>query len=533
MYYGDCLEVMRGWRDESVDLIYLDPPFNSKADYNILFGKAQDKGKDKQDLAQMTAFTDTWQWDAAAAERVEKISKAIEHPAHYAIKSFEVLFRGEGNGMLAYLSYMAERLAEMPRLLKSTGSIYLHCDPAASNGLKTIMDEVFGRANFRDEVFWKRATSAQKGSQYAPKKWGSNVDILLFYSKTDEVNLSPFVQLTDAETTVKFNRVDENGERYSTEAAPIWRSPGMGARPNLCYEWRGFVNPHPSGWRLSKPRLEEEYQKGNIVIRGDGRLERRKYLRDYAGAQPGNLWDDINPAAGNERLGYPTQKPIALLKRIVEASSNQGDIVLDPFCGCGTTIEAAHLLKRKWLGIDISTYALEVIRRERMKDMQIPLSGVPMDLASATSFARNNPFDFEKWAVTRIPGFAPNTVQRGDGGIDGRARIWGGEKDNDLCIAQVKGGEAPSVDSVKAFAGMLIGNKAAIGVYITLRPLATPTVKKCIADAGKIAIGAKQYPRLVMYSIQEHFDNRPPNLPTFAHPRTGEAYQQDVTDLLA
>ena len=474
MYYGDCLEVMRGWRDESVDLIYLDPPFNSKADYNVLFGKG--KGEDKQDLAQMTAFIDTWQWDAAAAERVEKICKAIEHPAHYAIKSFDTLFGGEGNGILAYLSYMAERLAEMPRLLKSTGSIYLHCDPAASHYLKIIMDEVFGRANFRNEIIW-----CYTGPSASRRKFPGKHDTIYRYSKTDDF---------------AFN-ADDVRVPYK----------------NLNTQHAKAANTGIGG-KLTPDTVDEYRRRGKI---------------------PEDWWHDISPVGRiqSERLGYPTQKPLALLKRIITASSNQGDIVLDPFCGCGTTIEAAHLLKRKWLGIDISTYALEVIRRERMKDMQIPLSGVPMDLASATSFARNNPFDFEKWAVTRIPGFAPNTVQRGDGGIDGRARIWGGEKENDLCIAQVKGGEAPSVDSVKAFAGMLIGGKAAIGVYITLRPLATPTVKKCIADAGKIAIGAKQYPRLVMYSIQEHFDNRPPNLPTFAHPRTGEAYQQDVTDLLA
>ena len=204
--------------------------------------------------------------------------------------------------------------------------------------------------------------------------------------------------------------------------------------------------------------------------------------------------------------------------------------MLDPFCGCGTTIEAAHNLNRRWVGIDVSTYAIEVIRRERLNDMRIPTRGIPRDLKGAKKFAREKPFDFEKWAVTRIRGFAPNTVQVGDGGIDGRAKIHNPEVENNLCIAQVKGG-TPNVDILQAFCGKLIGGKAGIGVFITLNKWDTPTVKKCIADAGKLNIGATEYNRLVMYSIDEHFKQIKPNLPALAHPRTGALMHEELLDL--
>ena len=193
--------------------------------------------------------------------------------------------------------------------------------------------------------------------------------MLLYYAASSVTSLCPERELTESEIFKKFKHVDENGERYYNDSAHIWCTPNMGARPNLCYEWRGFVNPHPSGWRLSKERLEEEYQKGNIVIRPDGKLERRKYLKDYKGASYGNIWDDILPPAGDERTGYPTQKPIALLERIIKASSNEGDIVLDPFCGCATTCIAAERLNRQWIGIDISEKAVELVKMRLKKEL--------------------------------------------------------------------------------------------------------------------------------------------------------------------
>ena len=335
---------MRGMNSESVDLIYLDPPFNSKANYAAPIGSE----------AAGAAFKDTWTLSDVDITWLDLIE--AKHPALN-----RVIHAAMSNSDKSYLIYMAVRLLEMKRILKDTGSIYLHCDPTMSHLLKLVMDAVFGKQNFRSEITWRRATSTQKGSQHRSLRWGNNVDILLFYASSLSASLSPERELTEPETKEKFDRVDENGRRYYDDSAHIWSSPGMGARPNLCYEWRGFVNPHPSGWRLSKERLEEEYQKGNIVIRPDGKLERRKYLEDYKGTSYGNLWDDILPTSGNERTGYPTQKPLALLDRIIKASSDEGDVVFDPFCGCATTLVAADRLQRAWIGIDISAKAAELV----------------------------------------------------------------------------------------------------------------------------------------------------------------------------
>ena len=260
----------------------MNPLFNSNTNYAAPIGSE----------AAGAEFKDTWTLgdvDNAWLDLIETKYPALNRVIHAAM----------ANSDKSYLIYMAARLLEMKRILKDTGSIYLHCDPTMSYYLKLIMDTIFGKQNFRSEITWKRATSMQKGSQHRSLRWGNNVDILLFYASSLSTSLSPERELTEPEIKEKFDRVNENGRRYYDDSAHIWSSPNMGDRPNLCYEWRGFVNPHPSGWRLSKERLEEEYQKGNIVIRPDGKLERRKYLEDYKGASYGNLWDDILPTSGN------------------------------------------------------------------------------------------------------------------------------------------------------------------------------------------------------------------------------------------
>ena len=355
IFEGDNLHILRGIDSETIDLIYLDPPFNSNRTYEAPIGSE----------AAGAAFKDAWTlsdldnaWHGELAEHEPALYSAISAAEFSHSKS-----------MKAYLVMMGIRMLEMKRVLKPTGSIYLHCDPTASHYLKMMMDSVFGKNNFRSEVTWKRATSTQKGSQHRSMRWGNKADILLFYAASRSTSLRPERELTESEILEKFKRIDENGRRYYDDSAHIWSSPNMGARPNLCYEWRGFVNPHPSGWRLSKERLEEEYQKGNIVIRPDGKLERRKYLKDYKGASYGNIWDDILPAAGEERTGYPIQKPLTLLERIIEASSNPGDIILDPFCGCATTCIAAESLQRQWIGIDLSSKAVELVKMRLARDL--------------------------------------------------------------------------------------------------------------------------------------------------------------------
>jgi len=355
IFSNDNLPILRGLDTDTIDLIYLDPPFNSNRNYAAPIGSE----------AAGAAFKDTWTlsdvdnaWHGEIADREPALYQAI-HAAELT----------HGKGMKSYLIMMAVRLLEMKRVLKNTGSIYLHCDPTASHYLKVMMDSIFGKNNFRSEITWKRATSTQKGSQHRSSRWGNNADILLYYAASKTTSLRPERELTEAKILKKFKHVDEKGRRYANYSSTLFRYPGMGERPNLCFEWRGFVNPHPSGWRLSKSRLEEEYQKGNIVIRADGKLERRKYLEDYKGASYGNIWDDVPPPSKAERTGYPTQKPIALLERIIKASSNPGEVVLDPFCGCATTCVAAERLGRQWIGIDISEKAVALVQTRLQKEV--------------------------------------------------------------------------------------------------------------------------------------------------------------------
>ena len=291
----------------------------------------------------------------------------------------------------------------------------------------------------------------------------------------------------------------------------------MGTRPNLCYEWRGFRNPHPSGWRLSKERLEEEYQKGNIVILPDGKLQRRKYERDYRGATYGNNWIDIKMALGSERTGYPTQKPLALLERLIKASSNPGDIVLDPFCGCGTSVVAAEKLNRKFVGIDISLFAIDQVTKERF-GWDVAVKGLPMDMESARNMAKKKPFDFETWAVRRIPGLMENDKQRGDGGIDGMGRLLrADEQGRDRVIAQVKGGKV-AIDSVKAFARVIENQDAAYGIFITLESdRISSGMRAEAAKSGRVSGKA----RYQFWSIEDHFAGKVPDLPDMANPMTG------------
>ena len=446
LYYGDCLEVMQAMPAESVDLIYLDPPFNSNANYNILFGTS------KSSFAQVMAFQDTWQWDDSAARRVREIERAIEHPARGFISSMEQ-FLGPGR-MLAYLSYMAQRIAEARRLLAPTGSIYLHCDPTASHYLKILMDDIFGMDNFQNEFMWYYG-----GGGASRRRWARKHDVILFYSKTDKWT---------------FN-------------ADAVRAP---------HRW-------DAGQR-----------------RADGSE------RDY---DRGKLPDDVfvhhslMPWA-SERLGYPTQKPLALLERIIKASSNEGDVVLDPFCGCGTSVVAAANLKRQWIGIDISPIAIDVILERRLAPMgiQADVRGVPTDVDGARRMARARPFDFEKWAITRVPGMVPNDVQVGDRGIDGRGRIFADiEGGSGMVLAQVKGGRFQA-SALRDFLGTMERENASMGIFITIDRVASANTRADAASKGALMVGAQEYPALQLWSITDYFDNRLPVLPTMADPFTGK-----------
>ena len=345
IWTGDNLPILRGMNSESVDLIYLDPPFNSKQDYAAPIGSK----------AAGAEFSDTWTLndvDVAWVDLIEAKHDRLNRVIDAAMTSSDK----------SYLIYMSIRLLEMRRLLKPSGSIYLHCDPTMSHYLKLVLDAIFGRKQFRNEVRWQRAARRAKGSQHLARSLGRDVDSIFHYSKTHEfTHVGITQQLTDKELEKKFPHVDDRGRRYNTEV-PIFRQPPMGSRPDLCFEYNGVQNPHPSGWRINKDRLAKMDANGEIIWRDGKSPLRKSFLHDYRGRPIGSLWIDIPNASGKERTGYPTQKPLALLKRIIQTSSNQGDIVLDPFCGSTTTCVAAEAEQRQWTGIDVSPKAADLVR---------------------------------------------------------------------------------------------------------------------------------------------------------------------------
>ena len=513
---------MEKWDDSCVDLIYLDPPFNSKVDYNIIYGKngAGD--------AQYRAFSDIWHWDDEAAKRFEMFEGAVSRPAHDVIVGLHRLL-GEC-GMSAYLTYMAERLEQMHRILKLTGSIYLHCDPTMSHYLKLLLDSIFEPKRFQNEIVWQRTLAHNMKTN----RFGRVNDILLFYSRSADYFFNQ-VYMPYSEAQLKRYREDEDGRAYKAENLTF-----STANPSRQFEWRGSKPPPHRSWGASREQLEEWYDEGRILLKKDGtpRLDGLKvYLDETLGKAATSNWTDI-PRIGNtsaERLGYPTQKPIALLDRIIKASSNRGDLVLDPFCGCGTAIDAAQRLGRNWAGIDISSFAIDLIRDKRLKRIGVMAAtrGIPYDLVSARKLSIESPFNFESWAIARIPGFAPNTKQIADGGIDGRATLATKPDnfDSARALAQTKGGRF-NLSNFRDFCHVIDREKAALGCFITVDEVSSPAARKEAAGCGRISVSGYSYNRMNLWPISDYFGDRGlPRLPIMNDPFTGKAMRQ--ADLFA
>ncbi len=521
LYFGDNLSVLREHiPDESVDLIYLDPPFNSNATYNVLFKERS--GEDS--AAQITAFDDTWHWtidsERAYQEVVtdgpDKLGKLLQ-----AMRDF----LGQ-NDMMAYLTMMAQRLAELHRVLKPTGSIYLHCDPTASHYLKLLMDSVFGGTNFRNEIAWKRTTSHND----ARRNYSSVADSLLFYSKSEQYFFqAQHVPYTQDYIDRNFKYTDEKGRRYSAENL---RSPGP--RPNLTYDYKGY-KPHANGWTVSLQRMQRLDAEGRLHFpkSKNGRIRLKRFLEEMPGVPSGNVWDDIRPigSQAQERLGYPTQKPEALLERIVKASSNEGDIVLDPFCGCGTAIAVAERLKRRWIGIDVTHVAISLMKHRLHDTFGAELSdynvvGLPEDVASARALAEDSNNDgryqFEYWALGLVDA-RPATGKKGaDSGIDGYINFF---DDNSgkakRIIVQVKSGHV-NRGMIATLKGDMDREDAAIGIFITLEAPTEPMRQEAIA-AGFYepeSLPGNQFPRVQILTIEQLLNGDQPEYPRFAAPQT-------------
>lgn len=503
LFYGDNLDILRQYiADECVDLIYLDPPFNSSRNYNVLF--KDEHGAESE--SQITAFEDTWHWNL---ETLQAYNEMLTNAPDRVARMIESLHQFIGdNQMMAYLVMMATRLVELHRVLKPTGSLYLHCDPTASHYLKIILDNIFGVENYRGEIVWQRTATHNDA-----KRWPALSDTIFFFSKKSTFTWNPQYREQSSEDIEKRYRfVDEQGRRY--RLGPI-DSPNP--RPNLIYEWKGYAPP-VKGWRYSKERMAELDAAGEIWYPKDKtkRLAHKLFLDESRGALLGNIWTDISPlqASATERLGYPTQKPLELLERIVQASSNPGDIILDPFCGCGTAIAASQKLDRKWIGIDIThlSIALMKYRLEAMfPGITFKVVGEPKDIGAAHQLASEDRYQFQWWALSLVRarplgGDAGSREGKkgSDKGIDGvMAFIDDTSGKAKRVLVQVKSGHVKSGD-IRDLIGTVEGEKAAIGVFITLEP----STKDMIAAALKMgfyrSIGwGQDFPRIQILTIEE------------------------------
>lgn len=512
LYYGDNLEILRRYlKDETVDLVYLDPPFKSNQDYNVLFAE-QDGSRA---AAQIKAFEDTWRWDQAAEAAYQEIVEAGGKVSQ-AMQAFRALL-GE-NDMMAYLAMMAPRLVELRRVMKSSGSMYLHCDQTASHYLKMLLDAAFGPDCFRSEIIWKRTTSHND----ARRNFGIVSDCIFYYVKTKEAGFNrQYRPYDDKYLTDKYRHVDKNGRRFRLSDL---RSPHP--RPNLTYDYKGY-KPHPNGWAVSQEKMRQLDEQGLLEFpkKPEGRIQMRRYLDERSGMPIHNVWDDIPPinAMARERLGYPTQKPEPLLERIIQASSKEGDTVLDPFCGCGTAIAAAQRLGRRWIGIDITHLAITLIKH-RLRDslgQEIEKSykvvGEPVSLPDAQELATQDRYQFQWWALGLVGArpVAQDQKKGADKGIDGRLYFHDEAKAGNTkqVILSVKSGHS-NVAHVRDLRGVIDREKAAIGVLIALEE-ATQPMRKEAASAGfyKSPWGGKQHPRLQIVTIRELLDGKQIDMP--------------------
>ncbi len=496
LYYGDNLDILRRYiADESVDLVYLDPPFKSDQDYNVLFAEKDGTAA----AAQIKAFEDTWQWDQAAAAQFQETVEQGGSVADVLLAFRQFL---GPNDMLAYLSMMAPRLVELRRVLKETGSLYLHCDQTASHYLKLLLDAVFGPQNFRSEIIWKRTTSHND----ARRTFGDVVDCITYYARSDAAPFFPQFGAYDPEyLSSKYRYTDAHGRRYRLSDL---RSPHP--RPNLMYEYEGH-KPHPNGWAVSREKMEQFDAEGRLEFprKKGGRIQLRRYLDERRGMPISNVWDDIRPinAMAQERLGYPTQKPEALLERIIAASSGEGDLILDPFCGCGTTIAAAQKLGRRWIGIDVTHLAIGLIRT-RLRDAygdsaSYEVIGEPTTVEDAAELAKSDPYQFQWWALTLV-GARPTEQKKGaDRGIDGRLYFHEGEKDAKTrqVILSVKAGKLHAT-YVRDLVGVVTREKAAMGVLLSFEEPTKP-MRREAASAGFYESPWGKHPKIQLLTVGE------------------------------
>ena len=558
LYYGDCMTVMQELPDASVDLIYLDPPFNSQRGYNAIY--STETGQPLPD--QIEAFCDMWELDDERERAIRHMpvlmrEAGVDDDVAEFWRIWMNALRGTQPRLLAYLSYMVQRLLQVRRILKPAGSLYYHCDPTAAHYIKVMLDGIFGHQQFGSEIVWKR-TSAHSSA----RRWGPIHDTIFYYRRGERATWNRVYEAHDAEYVERqYRHRDEEGRPYR-----IGDLTGSGVRTGASGEpWRG-VDPSERGRHWAAPgstgfppwiAVPEGYGTASV----QGRLEMlnsvglvhwpkrggmpafKRYLATSPGRAAQDLVLDIAPvtSGANERMGYPTQKPVALLERIIAASSNPGDVVLDPFAGCATTLEAAERLGRRWIGIDIAIHAVKRVARVRLQERlglvegeDFTIEGVPRNVEGARDLWERDKYQFQKWAVEHADGFV--TAKRtADGGIDGRLYFYAPDYSGlvpgdtplsdtlESMVIEVKGGRNVSIADVRALRGVLDNDEALMAGLIVLDEL-SPTKGRNFArfmgEAGTVEIMGNEYPRMQILTVAELLDGRRFNTPTVAGQRT-------------
>ena len=551
LYYGDNLEILRKYiPDSSIDLVYLDPPFNSKATYNVLY--KEKTGEPSQ--AQITAFEDTWHWGLESEKALQEIFESPIAPS--AVKDFMSVmpkFLGKKTDMAAYLAMMCVRLVELKRVLKETGSIYLHCDPTASHYLKIVMDAIFYPKNFRNEIIWRRTASHNQAKRYGPIH-----DVILYYSKADKyyykVNYRPLLK---GHVTEYFTKENEKGKYWTNALTGAGTRKGESGLP-----WKGYDptkrNRH---WAIPgslcvelgipnelspQEKLNELYENGEIVLPPEGSRALptyHQYLNGSRGIPFQDIWvyqphtknvlyqseeaidEDVKwltRQGDTERLGYETQKPLGLLRRIIECSCPQDGVLLDPFCGCGTAVVEAERLNRKWIGIDITHLAISTMkwRLEKMfPNIQYIVVGEPKDLAGAKELASQNKYQFQWWAVALVGGQPYGDKKKGaDTGIDGYLYFMDEKNKVKKGIIQVKSGEV-GVRLIRDLVGVVKREKAEMGIFLCLEPITKPMQTEADSEGFYHSPLGKDYPKIQILTIEQLLaEGKKPDIPPWIAP---------------
>lgn len=542
LFYGDCLDVLKELPAESIDLVYLDPPFNSQRDYNAFF-----TSKDGQaSSAQIMAFEDTWQWGPQAQIEYNDIihnsdAGALAETILPALRAFLAQ-----SDMMAYLVMMANRLLALKRVMRNTASLYLHCDPTASHYLKILLDGVFGATNFRNEIIWRRSAAHNSA-----KRCGPIHDTIFFYTKSQHYTWNKvFRPYTKGHIKTYFKKEDARGKFWSNSLT------GAGIRNGESgAEWNGF-NPTLRGRHWAIPselinmleidtnlstleKLDLLKQSGVVCDEGTGLPCYKQYLEQSKGIPLQDIWSyqpytqDLLYMTGDaidedvkwlsrkdaEKLGYPTQKPLGLLERIIKSSSNRGDTILDPFCGCGTAIHAAEKLGRKWIGIDITHLAVGLIKRRihaAFPSCDFEINGTPKDVEAARFLAENGGLDgryqFQYWALSLVDAVASNDKKKGaDSGSDGFIWAYNSSslEESFKINISVKSGKIPA-NHIRELGGMIGKNNVEICLLLTLEE---PS-KKMVADAlsyGEYEYpNGKKFPRIQILTIKELLEGKKP-----------------------